>query len=75
MNSGMHSEEAQRVANWDPFDQNASACWFDGEYMFGNAVGFDVVVGNPPYVQLQKDEGETGKPLQGRWLRDLCAQG
>ena len=49
--------DANKIAQWDPYDQNASAGWFDAEYMFGVADGFDVVVGNPPYVQLQKDEG------------------
>ena len=30
-----------------------SADWFDAEYMFGIDDGFDVVIGNPPYVQIQ----------------------
>ena len=40
---------AKQVAEWDPFDQNVSADWFDAEYMFGVTEGFDVVIGNPPY--------------------------
>ena len=54
---GLHSDEAQRVAHWDPYDQNATAGWFDAEYMFGNAGGFEIVIGNPTYVQLQKKGG------------------
>ena len=44
------AEDANKIALWDPYDQNASAGWFDPEYMFGVDGGFDVVVGNPPYV-------------------------
>ena len=52
---------ADQVAKWDPFDQNAAADWFDPEYMLGIADGFDVVIGNPPYIQLQKNGGKLGK--------------
>ena len=43
--------DARKVAEWDPYDQNARADWFDPEWMFGVADGFDVVIGNPPYVR------------------------
>ena len=58
---GMPDDDADRIANWDPYDQNASTDWFDPEWMFGIADGFDVVIGNPPYVQLQKNEGKLGR--------------
>ena len=57
---GMPADDANRVAAWDPYDQNASADWFDPEWMFGIVDGFDVVIGNPPYIQLQKNDGELG---------------
>ena len=41
---------AQLLANWDMFDQNASSSFFDAEWMFGVKDGFDIVIGNPPYV-------------------------
>ena len=47
----------KRIAQWDPYDQNATADWFDPEWMFGITEGFDIVIGNPPYIQLQKDGG------------------
>lgn len=50
--------DARKVAEWDPYDQNGCADWFDAEYMFGVQEGFDVVIGNPPYIQLQKNRGE-----------------
>ena len=55
--SGFDNEDAGRIAVWNPYDQNSAAQWFDAEYMFGVADGFDIVIGNPPYVQLQRDSG------------------
>lgn len=52
---------ADKIANWDPYDQNASADWFDPEHMFGVKDGFHVVIGNPPYIQLQKNGGKLGR--------------
>jgi len=46
------TKKAQHVADWDPFDPQASADFFDPHWMFGRSVGggFDIVVGNPPYL-------------------------
>ena len=46
-------EDARKIAGWKPYDQNASAEWFDPEWMFGITDGFDVVIGNPPYVDSE----------------------
>ena len=54
-------EEARKIASWKPYDQNAKADWFDPEWMFGVRDGFDAVIGNPPYVQLQKEGGKLGR--------------
>ena len=51
---GMPADDAEKIARWDPYDQNASADWFDPEWMFGITDGFDVVIGNPPYVRQEK---------------------
>ena len=61
---GFSPEDADKIANWNPYDQNTKAYWFDGQYTFGISDGFDVVVGNPPYVQLQKDGGRLGQFYQ-----------
>ena len=61
---GMPADDAERIARWDPYDQNATADWFDSEWMFGITEGFDVVIGNPPYIQLQKEGGRLGKLYQ-----------
>lgn len=52
---------AEQLAAWNPYDQNAVSPFFDPEWMFGVADGFDIVIGNPPYVQLQKNSGELAK--------------
>ena len=80
---GLSHDDASRIANWDPYDQNTFADFFDPEWMFGVRDGFDVVIGNPPYVvskdkQLRKIYSESvyGRPnLYGyfihRVLQDL----
>ena len=61
---GMPTNDAERIAHWDPYDQNASADWFDSEWMFGIRDGYDVVIGNPPYIQLQSDGGRLANLYQ-----------
>ena len=51
---GFPSETTEKIAAWDPYDQNATADFFDPEWMFGITAGFDVVIGNPPYVRQEK---------------------
>lgn len=63
--TGFDSELTLKLAEWNPFDQNASASFFDLEWMFGINTGFDIVIGNPPYVQIQKF---SGKKEQNDWL-------
>jgi hypothetical protein len=50
--------EIKKMTAWNPYDQNASSPFFDAEWMFGLKTGFDIVIGNPPYVQLQNNGGE-----------------
>ena len=45
--------EAQQLASWDMFDQNASSPFFDSEWMFNIKEGFDIVIGNPPYIDSE----------------------
>ena len=51
---GFPSETTEKIAQWDPYNQNAAADFFDPEWMFGIVEGFDVVIGNPPYVRQEK---------------------
>lgn len=50
-NSGWSNKSARQLAKWDPYDQNASSDFFDPEWMFGIKDGFDIVIGNPPYLE------------------------
>ena len=54
-------EDAKQLSQWNPYDQKTSSPFFDPEWMFGIKDGFDIVLGNPPYVQLQKNGGELSK--------------
>ena len=54
-------DNAKQFAEWDPYDQNASASFFDPEWMFGVSDGFDIVIGNPPYIK----EDENRKAFDG----------
>ena len=49
-------EYARKIISWKPYDQNASADFFDPEWMFGIRDGFDITIGNPPYVRA--DSGD-----------------
>ena len=63
---GTPAADAERIAQWDLYDQNATADWFDPEWMFGVMDGFDVAIGNPPYTQLQKEGGRLGNLYQDK---------
>jgi hypothetical protein len=42
------------LARWDPYDQNATADFFNPMWMFSLDGGFDIVLGNPPYVRQEQ---------------------
>jgi hypothetical protein len=60
----MAPKKAQHVADWDPFDPQSSADFFDPHWMFGISVahGFDITIGNPPYVRA--DEQSEANQIQ-----------
>ncbi|MBY4591959.1 Eco57I restriction-modification methylase domain-containing protein [Rhizobium sp. 8Z] len=61
-------EDARKAAAWNPFDQNASAPFFDPLWMFQLHRGFDIVIGNPPYVRQEKikDQKAALEKIYGR---------
>jgi len=52
-NIGFSSDSSEKIAKFDLYDQNASADFFDPEWMFGIKDGFDVVIANPPYIDSE----------------------
>jgi adenine-specific DNA-methyltransferase len=58
---GWDNKDVQKIISFDILDPTAKADWFDPEWMFGVVDGFDVVIGNPPYVRQEKIKKD--KPL------------
>lgn len=53
----LQPKAAKLLANWNPYDQNANVTFFDSEWMFGLTSGFDIVIGNPPYISYYSNTG------------------
>lgn len=48
-NSQQFENAVAQIMRWNPYDQLKAAPFFDPDWMFGVADGFDIVIGNPPY--------------------------
>lgn len=55
--------QLDQLTQWQPFNDHHSAPFFDPLYMFGIKQGFDVVIGNPPYVNIERIDDVTKKAL------------
>lgn len=51
----------KQITDWDPYNQNTVSPFFDPEWMFCQKEKFDIVIGNPPYIQLQADGSKLAK--------------
>lgn len=73
-------DEAQKLSHWNPYNQNISSNFFDPEWMFGIKGGFDLVIGNPPYIKEYTyknafEEVRTSNYYQGKmdlWYLFAC---
>lgn len=66
---------ALAVSKWDPYDQNACSDFFDADWMFNVRDGFDIIIGNPPYVQLQKNRGAYAQKYINCDYQTFCKSG
>lgn len=48
---GYNPSAARLLAHWNPYDLNRVAGFFDPRWMFEVDEGFDIVIGNPPYIK------------------------
>ncbi len=55
---------AQKIKHWNPFDDSHPSTFFSPTWMFGIDKGFDLVIGNPPYIQMQKNHGQLANQLK-----------
>lgn len=55
---------AEKIKHWNPFDDSTPSSFFSPTWMFGIDKGFDVVIGNPPYIQLSKAENVSDEYKQ-----------
>ncbi|MEI6205347.1 MAG: TaqI-like C-terminal specificity domain-containing protein [Desulfuromonadales bacterium] len=59
------SEFTNRITGWNPFDDSKAAPFFSPVWMFGVEEGFDISIGNPPYVR--KIDKELKKYLNANY--------
>lgn len=74
------SEAVKQVTLWNPYNQNQSSPFFDAKWMFGidvnnsasssqtGKVGFDIVSGNPPYVDAKEQLKDSELEKQRKTL-------
>ena len=54
-----------KLYGFNPFDFETAPCsWFDAWWMFGVKEGFDIVIGNPPYVRRTSLESNLKKQYE-----------
>lgn len=58
--------DAKRLATWNPYSTNRAAEFFDPGWMFGVTTGFDISIGNPPYVRQEELKNRTVLDSQGK---------
>lgn len=71
---GSASKLYDALARWEPFEHKLIP-WFDPDWIFGVEVGFDIVIGNPPYVQLQKNGGELATIYENKHYETFARMG
>lgn len=59
-------ESSRKLAVWNPYDPQQSAEFFEPLWMFDQSLadGFDILVGNPPYISVERFAGTL---IQTKW--------
>ena len=68
------SNRTEQLKSFDPFKNDKPASFFDTGYMFG-VPDFDIVIGNPPYIQLQKNRGKLAKQYVNEGFQCFASTG
>ena len=73
----MSPAKSRHVAEWDPFDPQSSADFFDPHWMFGRSLaeGFDIILGNPPYISVERFAGTAAQKLWQERFKTYAARG
>ena len=69
-------EDHLMLLDWDMFDQNKAATFFDPNWMFGIDGGFDIVIGNPPYgiINKKQNKGESISVSEDVLVQYKCSE-
>ncbi|QSH97102.1 hypothetical protein DWB79_04910 [Treponema medium] len=59
--------ELRERAVWNPYNQNAVSSFFDADWMFNVKDGFDIVIGNPPYISTKGISTDTKKKYESEF--------
>jgi hypothetical protein len=62
---GGERSQTMKLSQWDPFSEEPCG-WFDSEWMFGIKNGFDIVIGNPPYIFSRENLTAEDKEIYKR---------
>ena len=55
LEANVPDDEVEKLLSWNPYDQTVSNSFFDPEWMLGVSDGFDIVIGNPPYLESRNN--------------------
>lgn len=71
------ADTIEKLALWDPFDPQSVAQYFDPEWMFGRSLkdGFDLVIGNPPYISVEKFARTKQQEVWRNTFKTFAARG
>lgn len=59
------NERVRQLSTWNPFEDE-SCSWFDSGFMYGIKDGFDIIIGNPPYLESRSPK--FAAPMKNSYL-------